>query len=99
VKSLEKLKDLDVEYACADHYGYIAGDEARGFIQRSIKLARQHRSLVEEIYLRTGNIETAAREMVSAFYKENPDYVLAPEILEGVYRQMVRHIANAMEDC
>jgi glyoxylase-like metal-dependent hydrolase (beta-lactamase superfamily II) len=98
-QSLEKLKDLDVEYACADHYAYITGDEARDFIQHTIKRARQHRAFVEEIYLRTGDIETTAREMVITFCKENPDYMLAPDILEGVYRQMVRHIANAMEDC
>jgi glyoxylase-like metal-dependent hydrolase (beta-lactamase superfamily II) len=97
-QSLEKLKGLDVQYACADHYGYIAGDEARDFIQHSIKLAKQRRSLVQEIYLRTGDIQTTARKLVIAFCKENPDYMMAPEILEGVYRQMVRHIANAMED-
>jgi len=97
-QSLEKLKDLDVEYACADHYGYIAGDEARDFIQHSIKVARERRALVEETYLRTGDIQTTAQEMVMAFCRENPDYMMAPEILEGVYRQMVRHIASAMED-
>jgi len=97
-QSLEKLKGLDVQYACADHYGYIAGDEARDFIQHSIKLAKQRRSLVEEIYLRTGDIQTTARKLVIAFCKENPDYMMAPEILEGVYRQMVRHIANAIKD-
>ncbi len=97
-ESLEKLKDLDVEYACADHYGYIAGDEARGFIQRSIQLARERRALVEEIYRRTGDIQRTAREMVIAFCKENPDYMMDPEILEGVYCQMVRHIVSAMED-
>jgi len=97
-QSLEKLKDLDVQYACADHYGYIAGDEGRGFIQHSIKLAKQRRAFVEEIYMRTGDIETTARKLVTAFCKENPDYMMAPEILEGVYRQMVRHIANVMED-
>ena len=96
-QSLEKLKTLDVQYACADHYGYIAGDEARDFIQRSIKLAKQHRSLVEEVFLRTGDIQTTARKLVLAFRKENPDYMMAPEILEGVYRQMVRHIANAIK--
>jgi hypothetical protein len=36
--------------------------------------------------------------MVDAFYRENPEYILAPEILLGVYRQLVRHIALAMED-
>ena len=97
-QSLERLKDLDVEYACADHYGYIGGDEARVFIRRSIQLARERRALVEQIYRRTGDIQGTAREMVIAFCKENPDYMMDPEILEGVYGQMARHIVSAMED-
>jgi len=97
-QSLERLKDLDVEYACADHYGYIGGDEARVFIRRSIQLARERRALVEEIYRRTGDIQGTAREMIIAFCKENPDYMMDPEILEGVYGQMARHIVSAMED-
>jgi glyoxylase-like metal-dependent hydrolase (beta-lactamase superfamily II) len=96
--SLEKLKDLEVEYACADHYGYIAGDEATVFIKKSIKSAQERRSLIEESYRRTKNIDTTAKEMVDDFYRENPEYILAPEILLGVYRQLVRHIAHAMEN-
>ena len=93
-ESLEKLKDLSVKYVCADHYGYVAGDESRDFIQEGINQARQQRAWIEKVYLRTLDIEVASRELVSAFYKENPDYLLSPEIFEGVYRQMVRHIAN-----
>ena len=97
-QSLEKLKDLDVEYACADHYGYIIGDEAKNFIRRSIRLAKERRALVEAIYRRTRDVNDTAQEMVDAFYRENPEYILAPEILLGVTRQLVRHIAQAMED-
>jgi len=96
-ESLEKLKDLDVEYACADHYGYMVGEEAATLIDDTIRNARQFRTSVEDIYRRTGNIEATAREMVDSFYTENTDYLIPEEILEGVYRQMVRHIANAME--
>ena len=45
-----------------------------------------------------GDVDAAARTIVTAFHKENPDYIVIPEILEMVYRQMVRHIANAMEE-
>ena len=93
-ESLEKLKDLSVKYVCADHYGYVAGDESRDFIQKGINQARQQRAWIEKVYLRTLDIEVASRELVRAFYKENPDYFLAPEIFEGVYRQMVKHIAS-----
>ena len=96
-ESLEKLKDLDVEYLCADHYGYIVGEEAGGFIQRTIRMAKQNRSLMEEAYLRTGDVETAAHELVTSFYELYPDYVLSKEIFQGVYGQMVRHIAKTLE--
>ena len=95
-QSLEKLKDLDVEYACADHYGYLTGWEARNFIQETIREAEERRSSIEEIYRRTGDIEATVQEMVDAFYKENPGYMLTPEISKGVYRQIVRHISSAM---
>ena len=97
-QSLERLKDLDVEYVCADHFGYIAGEEAGDFILQTINVAGQHRTFIEKIYLRTGDIETTVQEIVRAFLKENPDFIMTLEIFEGVYRQMVRHIANALED-
>ena len=95
-QSLEKLKDLDVEYLCADHYGYIVGEEAGDFIQETIQTAKKNRALMEEAYLRTGDVEDAAHELVTAFYDSYPNYVLAQEIFEGIYRQMVRHIAKTM---
>lgn len=96
-ESLEKLKDLDVEYLCADHYGYIVGEEAGSFIQQTIWMAKQNRSLMEEVYLRTGDVETAAHELMTSFYELYPDYVLSKEIFQGVYGQMVRHIAKNLD--
>lgn len=93
-QSLEKLKDLDVEYLCADHYGYIAGEEAGDFIQQTIQMAKQNRSLMEEAYLKTRDVETAAHELVTSFYELYPDYVLSKEIFQGIYGQMVKHIAK-----
>jgi 2-aminobenzoylacetyl-CoA thioesterase len=95
-RSLEKLKDLDVDYACADHYGYMVGEEAKTLVVDTIRNAREFRTSVEDIYSRTGNIESTAREMVDSFYSDNTDYLIPPDILEGVYCQMVRHIAGAM---
>ena len=96
-RSLEKLKDLEVEYLCADHYGYVVGMEAADFIQQTIRRAQQNRSLMEEAYLRTGDIDLAAHELVTAFYELYPDYVLSKEIFGGIYRQMVRHVAKSLE--
>jgi len=94
--SLERLKKLDVELVCADHYGYITGDEAKRFIRESIESAKNERALIEETYRKSRDIKKAARELTEGFYRGGGDYLIAPEIFEGVYRQMVRHIAGAM---
>jgi glyoxylase-like metal-dependent hydrolase (beta-lactamase superfamily II) len=96
-QSLERLKDLEVEYYCADHYGYVTGAEAREFISRSIEMAKKNRAWMEEVYRSTRDIDAAAQKLTSSFYEENPDYFLSPEIFLDVYRQMVRHLATRME--
>jgi len=96
-KSLERLKNLEVEYLCADHYGYVTRDEARDFIPRTIERARQQRALMEEAYRRNKDINLAARRLASSFYDEYPDYFLTPEIMLGVYHEIMRHIAGVME--
>jgi len=96
-KSLERLKGLQVEYYCADHYGYVTGKEAREFIPKTIEMAKQLRMRMEEAYRSTKDIDLAAQKLISSFYDENPYYFLSPEIFLEVYRQMVRHIASVME--
>jgi len=97
-ESLEKLAALEVEYYCADHYAHVVGDEAREMARRSIEAARRHREEVETVLRSEGDIEKATQKLVRSFYRENPDYFLSPEIFAGVYRQIVRHIANTMAD-
>lgn len=96
-ENLERLKTLEVEYWCADHYGYVTGGEAKEFIPKTIEMAKQLRSQMEEAYRSTKDIDLAARKLISSFYEENPYYFLPPEIFLDVYRQMVRHIASVME--
>lgn len=96
-ESLEKLNELEVSVYCADHYGYVVGEEARVFISRSIQAAKEHRTVMEEAYLRTKDIDRATHELCATFYDEYQDYFLPREIFEGVYRQMVRHIAEVIE--
>jgi len=96
-QGLERLKGLEVEYYCADHYGFVTGGEAREFISKSIEMARQQRARIEEVYRTTKDIDLAAQKLISLFYNENPYYFLSSEILLGVYRQMVQHIAKVME--
>jgi 2-aminobenzoylacetyl-CoA thioesterase len=96
-QSLERLKDLEVDYYCADHYGYVTGEEAKGFISETIEMAKKNRTQMEEIYRSVRDIDVAAQKLTSTFYEENPSYFLSPEIFLDVNRQMVRHLATVIE--
>jgi glyoxylase-like metal-dependent hydrolase (beta-lactamase superfamily II) len=96
-RSLEKLEGLEVDYLCADHYGYVIGDEARTFISCAIAQARERRAEIEEVYSHTKDIDATVKELIDSLYAEHPDYFLSPEILAGVYRQMVRHIVAGIQ--
>jgi glyoxylase-like metal-dependent hydrolase (beta-lactamase superfamily II) len=96
-ESLDRLNECEVDYVCADHYGYVAGEEAKSYMQQSIEAAKQLRASMEQVYRRTGDVEEATRVLVSSFYMGHKDYLLSPEILHGIYHQMVRHIAKAMD--
>ncbi|MDY0043451.1 MAG: MBL fold metallo-hydrolase [Syntrophales bacterium] len=93
-ESLAKLNALEVHYFCADHCGYVTGDEARQFIKRTITAAQDFRNLVERVYRRTGSLEKTVKRLVSLAAAARPDYFLPSSILESVYREMVRHIAG-----
>ena len=96
-KSLEKLKDLDVAYLCADHYGYITGEEAKRFIAMTMEAAKNQRSVIEKAFSETRDVNETARRLTSLFFGRCPDYFLSAEIIQAVFGQMVRHISKGME--
>jgi glyoxylase-like metal-dependent hydrolase (beta-lactamase superfamily II) len=96
-QSLEKLKPLVIEIFCADHYGYVTGPEAAGYISRSIAEAGEKRAMIEAVYRRTNSIDETVKELVAKVYASHPAYFLPPEIYAGIYRQTVRHIAGALD--
>ncbi len=97
LESLKKLKKLQVEYMCADHYGYVYGDEARDFMARSLEAGVEEYDMYEKVYRRTRDIELGAREVATTFLAENPGYFLTPEIYLGICRQIMKHVAQNVE--
>lgn len=95
--SLKKLAQLDVRYVCADHFGYVYGEEATGYMAQSIAAAKSERAMLEECYKRECDVARAARSYTETFFRDNHDYFLSPDIYEGVCRQMMRHIAKCLE--
>ena len=97
-ESLEKINQLPIDIFCADHYGYITGQEAKSFPSRAIDVARQTRVMMENIYLKNRNIYLAAKELASVISAKYPDYVLPPKINEAIQRQMLQHISKGLSD-
>ena len=95
-QSLKKLADLEVKVLCADHYGYVTGDEAADYIHRSIRSAADYRRLVEETYREERDPEKTVDRLVQMIFSERSDYFLPKEIITGVTGQVVKHIVNLM---
>lgn len=97
LESLEKLKPLPVAYYCADHYGYIIGDEAAGFIDLTLAEGRRWKAELETCYRKHGgDLDAAAKSITGDFYRLNPGYFIARDILEGVFRQMLKFTGKNM---
>ncbi|MCX5842035.1 MAG: MBL fold metallo-hydrolase [Deltaproteobacteria bacterium] len=95
LESLEKLKPLTVSYLCADHYGYITGEEAGKFIDLSLVAGHQWKVDLENYYQKYhGDIDAAGKSITEFFYHEMPDYFIAPDILEGVFKQILKFIGK-----
>jgi glyoxylase-like metal-dependent hydrolase (beta-lactamase superfamily II) len=94
-ESLGKLRPLPVEIVCADHYGWVTGAEAGEFVAATEREARKLDEEMREIYRnQAGDVDAAAKAMNAVFFQRCPDYFIAPEILEGVFKQMMKYIAK-----
>jgi glyoxylase-like metal-dependent hydrolase (beta-lactamase superfamily II) len=97
LESLEKMKPLPVSYYCADHYGYITGEEAAKFIDLSIAEGRRWKAELENCYRKHGgDVDAAAKAITDDFYQLNPGYFIAKDILEGVFKQMLKFTGKNM---
>jgi 2-aminobenzoylacetyl-CoA thioesterase len=96
-KSLQKLSAFAVDILCADHYGYVTGEEANSYISKSVEIANAHRADIEAIYRAKGSVDQTVDEILDQAYRKYPGYFLPREIYAGVYRQTVRHIASMLE--
>jgi glyoxylase-like metal-dependent hydrolase (beta-lactamase superfamily II) len=93
-QSLDKLSVLNVETLCADHYGYISGDEAEHYIARSKTAADQ---MIDKLLLalhQESSIEQAARQLVKNHFDQKPDYFVEPDILLRTYEHMLKQFVD-----
>jgi glyoxylase-like metal-dependent hydrolase (beta-lactamase superfamily II) len=98
LESLDTLKPLAVSYLCLDHYGYITGEEAQRFVDRTLEEGVRWKAYLEDSYRKHGgDLDSAARAVTDTFYKEMPGYFIAPDILEMVFKQMLKYIGKTLQ--
>lgn len=90
--SLRKLAHLPVEYLCSDHYAWIDGDEARGYIGSTIAEAERRRRLMLEACERCGSVDAAAEELATTFCDEYVADLMPWTVFVDSFRAMLRAI-------
>ena len=93
-QSLEKLGNFEIEFLCADHYGYIIDEEARSYINESKIALTNMKNMLRQALQKEGSIDRAAKTLVDKHFQLRPDYFIAPEILLNTYGQMLKHVAE-----
>ncbi len=93
-QSLDKLALLDVEMVCADHYGYITGDEAGHYVARSKSAVEQMVDRLRRSLDKHSSVEQASKELVDLHFQQRPDYFVHPDILLRTYTQMLKQLAG-----
>jgi glyoxylase-like metal-dependent hydrolase (beta-lactamase superfamily II) len=93
-ETLERFNNYDVEIHLAEHYGAFTGEDAKGYMPRSIEAAKKTRELLEASYRRTRNVEESTKELTELFMESSPDYFLPKEVMAMVIGQMMRYIAK-----
>ncbi|MFC1812898.1 MBL fold metallo-hydrolase [Thermodesulfobacteriota bacterium] len=95
-KSLERIAGYDIDVLLAEHYGARTGEDARGFMKKSMASAKKTRNLLEESYARTKDIEKSTEELTDRFMAEVPDDFLLREVFVLVIGQMLKYISRQM---
>jgi len=94
LESLKKLAGLDVATLCADHYGYVAGEEAAHYTAASQSAARQMIDRLNLALKQKGSVDRAAALLVHLHFDQRPDYFVHPDILQRTYTQMLKQLAQ-----
>ncbi|MHB8139151.1 MAG: MBL fold metallo-hydrolase [Smithellaceae bacterium] len=89
-QSLDKLASLDVEILCADHYGYVLGEEAKRYIERSKAAADSMIKILQTALQNETGVREAAAQLIKLHFERRPDYFITPDILLRTYQQMLK---------
>ena len=95
-ESLERMAGYDIDVLLAEHYGARTGNDARGYLKKSMASAKKTRNLLEESYARTKDIEKSTEELTDRFMEEVPQDFLSRDVFALVIGQMLKYISRQM---
>ena len=93
-ESLERMAGYDIDVLLAEHYGARTGNDARGYLKKSMASAKKTRNLLEESYARTRDIEKSTEELTDRFMEEVPGDFLSRDVFALVIGQMLKYISR-----
>jgi len=94
--SLLKLAAFNVDFHGAEHYGALTGEDAKGFMGKSIESAKQTRLMIEESLKRTNSVELTSLEAAKWMAENAGRYFLPKDVLKMVVDQMTGWLARNM---
>ena len=94
MQSLEKLFALNPEIILSEHRGGRTAADCRKFMPACRQAARDMRALVEESFVRTGDIEKSTDEITDSFMASAPTGMLPPWVVKLVVGSMVYQISR-----
>ena len=77
--SMQKLAELDVDILCPGHGNVLTGEDAAGYIPRSIEYCKYFRQLIEDTLKETGGDEEEAKRRIKAKEYDPPPRPNQPE--------------------
>jgi 2-aminobenzoylacetyl-CoA thioesterase len=93
-ESLQKMARYEIEVYLTEHFGARTGSDGRHFLQRSMDAAMETRSILEESYAKTKDINKSTKEITDTVMEWMPEGFMPKEIISMVIGQMIRFIAG-----
>jgi glyoxylase-like metal-dependent hydrolase (beta-lactamase superfamily II) len=91
-QSLQKIFAYDMDVILAEHQGARSGRDCKKFIRSSLDSSVCMRSMLEESYARTHDVEQSTREVTAQIMSQAPKDWLTISMISIVVRQMMNYI-------
>ncbi len=97
-ETLDKLVQYDINAILPEHFGAAVGEEARNYLPRAIEAAKKERTMLEDSYRRTRDIDKSREEITDILMDAAPMPFIPREVRATVVGQILKFLAAKMMD-